>query len=121
MNSHEYAAAIKKQAEYLESKPQFEMPQYTQETDTLWYMHDKKGFIQAVRTLGAGQKNIGVEYVEFAPTDAPITVKIERGAVCKLVAPAQYDCEPLLSQEEYEALPIPQAVNEVISESDIPF
>ena len=120
MNSHEYAVAIRKQAEYLESKPQFEIPSYVKETETFWYMHDKEGFVSAVRAVGAGRKEIGIEYVDFYPTNAPIRIKIERNSICKLVRAAEYDCEPFLSHEELDSLDTPKPMQEAV-ESDIPY
>jgi hypothetical protein len=101
MDSHEYAARIQAEAKYLLDKPPFEMPTYTGLIkEFYWYMGDKAGFVAAVRALGTGEKQIGVEYVEFHPVDAPIAIRIERQHVCKLIEPAKYDCEPFLGPEE---------------------
>lgn len=98
MDSHEYAALLQQRSTYLLTRPKFDVPSYTGGKECLWYMWVKEPFLAAVKALGPGKKIMGADYVEFHPTDAPITVKIERNKVCTLVEPAKYDCTPLLSQ-----------------------
>jgi hypothetical protein len=102
MDSHQYAELLKQRAEYLLNKDAFELPTYTSEKESFWYMweSDKPKFLDGVRALGAGEKKTSDEYVEFWPYNAPVRLKINRSVVCKLVKPAEYDCVPLLSQIE---------------------
>jgi hypothetical protein len=104
MTSHEYAKLLQERAEYLLGKPEFNVPKYTGGIESMWYMwdSDKPDFLAAVVALGSGDKKVTNEYVEFHPKDAPVYVKINKSAVCKLVKPAEYDCIPLLSQVEEE-------------------
>jgi hypothetical protein len=121
MNSHEYAARLRSEASYLEAKPVFDMPSYTGlAKESYWYMGDKAGFIQAVRALGGGEKKIGQEYMEFHPVDAQMFVRIERQHVCRLVKPAEYDCEPFLGPEE-EAVMDAAVASATKEDSDVPF
>jgi hypothetical protein len=122
MSSHEYAARLRAEASYLEAKPAFDMPSYTGlAKESYWYMGDKEGFIRAVRTLGAGQKSIGPEYVEFHPADAPVAIRIERQHVCRLVKPAEYDCEPFLAPEEEAVMDAAVAGETRDTSQDVPF
>lgn len=105
MDSHEYAERLKVEAAYLLDKPAFIVPNHMGAAETYyWYMFDKEPFIEAVRALGAGEKKIGTEYVDFHPTGAPFFIRIERNYVCKLVKPAEYDCEPFLKPGDHTVI-----------------
>jgi len=106
MTSYEYAEKLKQQAEFLLARPEFPMPKYEDGKRGLWYMWEssKPAFLAAVKALGPGKKELTDEYVKFFPTDGPIHVYIDRKVVCKLVRPAEYDCESLLSQAEEQTL-----------------
>lgn len=104
MNSHEYAEKLRGEADYLLTKDPFKIPDYMSGPTSFWYMWDKEPFLGAVRAVGSGRKEMQVDYVLFHPTDAPIFLKIDRNKVCKLVVPAQYDCEPFLSEVDMQTL-----------------
>lgn len=117
MDSHEYAKRQQEVSEYLLNKPAFDIPNYMDRKEYLWYMFEKENFVAAVKALGPGTKEIGTEYVEYHPDDAPLYIKIERNAVCKLVRPAEYDCEPFLKPEDHKEI---DAVAQIPLD-DIPF
>jgi len=108
MTSHELAKKFKAVGEYLESKTEFPIPNYSDGKVSLWYMFEsnKANFLEAVRALGSGKKLNDADYVHFIPNDAPegFEIKIDRSAVCTIIKPAEYDCTPLLEQiEEMES------------------
>ena len=105
MDSHEYSKELQQLAKYLLTKPEFEVPS-SESKQYFWYLYDKEGFIGAVKALGAGRKDMGDQYVDFSPKDAPINfmVRVEREQVCKLVRPAEYDCEPFLKPEDHKII-----------------
>jgi hypothetical protein len=106
VDSHEFARKQQKEAEYLLSKPAFKVPSHMEREEYFWYMWDREGFVEAVKALGAGIKSIGPEYVEFRPKDAPVYISIERDKVCKMVRPAEYDCEPWLTEEDHQKIDV---------------
>jgi hypothetical protein len=120
MNSHEYAKRQLEEANYLLNKPAFDVPNYIKAKSYLWYMFEKDHFLAAVKALGPGRKEIGDEYVEYHPTDAPLYIRIERNSVCKLVKPAEYDCEPFLKPEDHVEIDAAAAAAQN-SLDDVPF
>lgn len=102
MNSHEYAEERRKQAEFLLSKPAFKMPGSVTKLFICFY--GKEQFVEAVKALGTGKKEYNHNDLDFIPDGTEIVLSISRSQVCKLVSPAVYDCEPLLSREEEDAL-----------------
>jgi hypothetical protein len=101
MTSHEYATEIRKQADYLESRPVFEIPGSER---TFFCFYDKHKFLDAVRALAPGTKEYKYDDLDFTISAVSIVLSIPRNRVCKLVAPAVWDCEPLLSLQEDAAL-----------------
>ncbi len=99
MNSHLYANKMKEIADFLLSRPEFETAHAC--TIYQWYWSKKDDFLGAVKALGAGKKEWKTDDLYFVPEGCPeITTVVQRSAICRLVRPAEYDCEPLLSQEE---------------------
>lgn len=104
MTSHEYANRLEKLAAELKSKSDFELPDYSERyygnygIETFRYNNQKEGFLQAARALGSGTKDGTADELTFKHGD--IRLSVDRNVVCKLVRPAEYECEPLLSEAE---------------------
>jgi hypothetical protein len=98
MTTREYAAGLRKIADFLDSRPEFE-------TDiapslSLYYYHKEK-FIVAAKALGSATKIFSdgdYAMLRLTAKDAPVTLGIQRDKVCKKTV--TYDCEPLFSPEE---------------------
>jgi hypothetical protein len=109
-SSKEMAQRLRTIAEFLEDKDEFPMDfygGYLSPTDGKFSIsfEDKKKFTQAVKSIGSAAKH----YTEgdhsklvISADYAPIELNISRDKVCKKVV--RYDCEPLFSPEEVEAL-----------------
>lgn len=108
MKSHEWAAKLKAFAVELDSLPEFPVPRYLAGYfDRLEYFYDKDDFLSAVKTLGAGTKGVdsanGCEpRFVFKPNRTSFRLQMDRSGVCRLVRPAEYDCEHLLSSTEWK-------------------
>lgn len=106
MTSHDYAKKLRALAERLESAPVFDAPNYQENyvakygVEHFGYNDDKQGFLSAVRAMGSGRKVINGDNLDFFAADEMLRLSIYRTAVCKLIRPAEYDCPPLLSEDE---------------------
>lgn len=109
MNSHEYAGKLRELAAQLEAAPSFKLPNYSTDhyrnsgLENLRYYEEKEPFLAAVRAIGKGRKVVDDRYYNFVVADGLLHLSVNREAVCRIVKPAQpaeYDCEPLLSQAE---------------------
>jgi hypothetical protein len=102
MKTHEYAEKLKAAAEFLASRENVEL-------GTLYipiFFYDRQPFVDAVRAFGPGDKaftDSELGFIPKAPCDF-FKLYIPRNRVCKLVRPAEYDCEPILSDEEVATL-----------------
>lgn len=105
MNSHEYASAMRKLADLLESRPQFTVPG---SATKFFCFYNKEHFLAAVKALKPGIKEYKNGDLGFNVThsDVDIVLSIPRERVCTLVTPAVYDCEPLLTPEEDASLEV---------------
>jgi hypothetical protein len=114
MKSHEYAKKLHELADLLESRPDFKLPDYQRNyisqhgIDNFSYHGDKTGFLAAVKAVGSGTKLPGdKDDFSFLACNGLLRLTVYRTAVCRIVKPAQpaeYDCIPLLSQEEENSL-----------------
>lgn len=111
--SHDYADSLVRLAEFIKSKPAFTIAADDVPARFRCYFWFKKDhFLSAVRVLGSGVKREKngygedeLEFVSASDTGESVELVIKRNLVCRLVRPAQpaeYDCEPLLSQFEAE-------------------
>jgi hypothetical protein len=101
MQSHEYARNLQRAAEFLLSKPEFDIPN----RPILWasYWSNKESFLAAVRALGNGKKQYKDSSLHFTVPiigDVTFDLEISRSAVCRKVQEEKWECEPLLSDEE---------------------
>ena len=109
LTSHEYARQMQAVAQWLLDKPEFKLPDYeTEYSERLNYFSDKEGFIRAAKVLG-GKKDVSHDgdyrLVTEHLSGFRFTLVANRNAVCRIVKPAQeaeYECEPLLTQQEEE-------------------
>lgn len=102
MKSHEYAKRLHEIAEFLESRPEFETPMGVH---LYQYSSSKAPFLAAAKALGNVTKEYRGDDLRISPAAFPEMIfAVPRSVVCRLVKPAEYDCEPLLSQEEEASL-----------------
>lgn len=105
MTSREWTERIRELANEIDKFPEFEVPGYMNDYGrTISYFYDKTEFVAAVRALGVGSKVIKDDKVSFTPKGAAFCIEAERSAVCKMVKPAQWSCEPWLTDSEVEAI-----------------
>lgn len=103
--SHDFATELELMAQWLRSRPAFSWPR-TVSNYTPIHTWDKEEFVACVKGLGTGTKEFTDSEVKFTVTvgQSKIVVMVPRNKVCRLVRPAEYDCEPFLSQSEEESL-----------------
>lgn len=105
MTSHEYAKRQKEIAEFLLSRPEFDVNGAGPLEFFSYY--DKEKFLAAVRAVGSGAKNLDASSTEvrFIPTGFPeVHISVPRNLVCRKVQEAVYECEPFLSADEVASL-----------------
>ncbi len=109
MTSHEYATRLIAAAVLLEKAAVFELPSYMASylehcgVENIQFHTDKALFLAAVRAVGSGVKAGNADEVRFV-VGGLVHLVVDRASVCKLVKPAEYECEPLLSQVEEAVL-----------------
>jgi hypothetical protein len=104
--SHDMARNLQRAAEWLLSRPAFEVSAYWTEARLFATFDEKDRFIAAARALGSFKKeydSYNINLVAKIP-GGDIHLQAPRTTVCRLVRPAQYDCDALLSPEEDQAL-----------------
>jgi hypothetical protein len=108
-DSRELAARLRKLADWLELRDTFKVEYggYLSAYDGKFSLSfsDKNSFVEAVKALGDSEKQYTTgEFAKLVVSAkwAPIELNIPRDRVCtkKIV----YDCEPIFSAEEVEAL-----------------
>lgn len=114
MTSHEYAKKLHDLANNLEHVEPFLLPNQSDSfyrdygIESFRYYGEKLPFLAAVKAVGTGKKDTSKEReFSFIAFDGLLHIVVNRDAVCRIVKPAQpaeYDCEPLLSQEEEDSL-----------------
>lgn len=106
MKSHEYAVNLRRLADFLDSRPDFETA--TEKVYMFVSFYEKEPLVAAVKALGSGTKEFSGDFLYFHPAinDGKLMVRAEapRNKVCRLVREAEYDCEPLLSPTEISTL-----------------
>jgi hypothetical protein len=105
-NSHEYARRLQELAEFLLSRESFVLPYFEPTSYHHFRYYEKEPFIAAVKALGSGKKKITDGEIEFVVErpGAHIGIEAPRNLLCRLIRPAEYDCDPLLSPEEEKSL-----------------
>ena len=106
MKSHEYAEKLKAAAEFLLSRQDAEITPSDRSPFIPVSFYDKESFIAAVRAFGSGTKEWKSDELVFTP-NGPCEIfhlYIQRSTVCRLVRPAEYDCDAILSEQEVAEL-----------------
>ena len=113
MKTRELAVELRIFADYLDSRPEFNngtlifFPKttYGKQFMSLSY-DDKSQFVEAVKALGNSTKKYtgDSDYAELKvrAKDYPLEITISRDKVCRKVV--KFECDPLFSEEEFEAL-----------------
>ena len=118
MTSHEYAGELLKIVNYLtDGRPEFEVD--FPPTVRFHFWSEKEKFVAAVKALGSGTKEVSGSDFYFRVKGASIAVQANRDSVCKKIQEAKWECEPLFTPEEVQAM-IPTPSN-VLETEDIPF
>ena len=105
LQSHEYAGYLKELAEFLLSKPNFKTD--LEKAYLFIHVYKREELVAAVKALGAGTKEFKNDDFHFkATTSEHLFVRVDapRNIVCRMVKPAEYDCEPILTPDEVAAL-----------------
>jgi hypothetical protein len=113
MKTRELAVELRIFADYLDSRPEFNngtLIFFPKTTYGEQYMHmsydDKPQFVEAVKALGNSTKKYtgDSDYakLEVQAKDYPLKINISRDKVCRKVV--KFECDPLFSEEEFEAL-----------------
>lgn len=105
LTSHQYAEYLKELAEFLLSKTDFKTD--LEKAYLFIHLYKKEELVAAVKALGTGTKEFKNDDFHFKPTTPEhlfIRIDAPRNIVCRLVEPAKYDCEPILTPEEVVAL-----------------
>ena len=101
MNSHEYAVKLQKTAELLLSKPEIQM---TSSGEVHMYHTSKETLLENMKALGSGEKKYSHDYFEFRPTGTLLLLYSDRSLVCRKIQEVKWECDPIFSTEELEAL-----------------
>jgi hypothetical protein len=119
MTSREYAEMLRKHADELDSLPEFQTPDYYDHSlGTMAYFYEKSAFVSAVRALGSGSKEIQGDRLRFRPKNASFALEIDRSSVCKVVKPAEWSCEPWLT--DAQQIVVDEAASQA-TEEGVPF
>jgi hypothetical protein len=104
MNSYEYARQLKKIADYIFSRPEFEVD--STPSAYLGHYWEREKFITMAKALGGVEKDYSGSELKIIKTigEARLWASIARDKVCRKVQEAKWECEPLLSVEEVEQL-----------------
>lgn len=104
--SHDYARRLQELAAFLLSRDSFVLPYSEPTSYHHFHYYEKEPFVAAVRALGSGKKKITETGIEFivTPPGSHISLEAPRNLLCRLIRPAEYDCDPLLSPEEEKSL-----------------
>jgi len=120
MTSHEFAVEIQEAADYLLSRPEFDVATRRTTLYLGWYYDEKEKFLAAVKALGPGKKKYTSSDVEYhVKQGADIQISVNRSTVCRKVQEEMWECEPLLSPEEEAQLV--EGSSPILTDNEIPF
>ena len=104
--SHDLALSLQKTAEWLLSRDAFRIESFDVATWQYLSFHEKEAFVAAVKAVGAGKKKFSDLSIEFEVKvpGGQIKLSAPREKVCRLIRPAEYECDPFLSPEEEKSL-----------------
>lgn len=107
MTSHEYARRLRTVVDKLLAAESFDLPTYMEShlrrngVVRIDFFGHKEEFLAAVCSVGSGKKSGNESTLDFIVDD--LVLGVDRSSVCRIIKPAQpaeYECEPLLSQAE---------------------
>lgn len=106
VDSHEYARALQHAAEFLLSRPAFNTNMTRAYSYNFFRYHEKELFVAAVKAVGSGVKEFTDSDIKvlYRQGDVEITIEAPRNTLCRLIRPAEYDCDPFLSPDEEKNL-----------------
>jgi hypothetical protein len=106
ITSHDYARELQKNAEFLLSRPSFNFEGSWGEPHHYFRFAYRESFLACVKALGSGQKKFTEDEIEFKVQFPSSVIKVEapRATVCRLIRPAEYECDPFLSPDEEQNL-----------------
>lgn len=107
VTSHDYALALQRAATFFLSRPAFDIDSTRAYSFSYFRFYKKEQFLAAVKALGSGRKGGDDKEIEFlatAPGGVEVTVSAPRTLLCRLIRPAEFDCDPFLSPEEEKNL-----------------
>lgn len=72
---------------------------------TFW-SNDRNKFLAAAKALGTGKKDFTEDTIKFTVKQewGEFSISASRNIVCRLIKPAEYECDPFLSPEEEKDL-----------------
>lgn len=100
MTSHQYASKMMKVAQFLVEHTDIDIPKEEVTLNLNYFNRDE--FVKAVQTFGSGDKQVGSYEFSFTVKNAPITLSIARDKVCKKIQDEKWECEPLMTPEQFE-------------------
>lgn len=103
LTSRVYAEKLRKIADFLDSRPVFELEYDQSKTISFW---SKDKFVNAVKAIGNATKTYDEgehSSLYITPVEFPdLKLSIMRSSVCKKIV--KFECEPLFSDSELESL-----------------
>lgn len=102
LTSHGHAKQLRKCAEWLESKPDFNFPEYEDKPFFFLTYESKADFLAAVEVLKPGRKDVTGDEIRFR-VEHPfcvISIRAKRDLICRLVRPAEYEPEPAFEEDK---------------------
>lgn len=105
--SHDLAVALQKSADWLLSRDAFGIETFWARASLYMMFSNKEMFIAAARAIGSGKKefdNFGNIGFRSPIPGGEIHISAPRNTVCRLIRPAEYECDPFLSPEEENEL-----------------
>jgi len=100
--SRDHAKCLRELADWLDSRPEFEVPYFDRLAWLGFAYYEKDQFLAAVKALGTGKKEFGHNEIKFVVETpfARVSVSAPRDKVCRLIRPAEYECDPFFSEKE---------------------
>lgn len=96
--SHDYARELHRVADWFLERPEFIWPYSEPGESVFLYTSSKEEFVRIVRALGSGKKEFTETAVKYTVSIPPSRIQVEarREVLCRLIQPAQWECDPLL-------------------------
>jgi len=112
--THDWARELQQTAEFLLSREAVQLSKIPE--TRAWLFSEKEVFLNLVRALKPGKKEMDTSLVNFFPAGAHIQLTINRDLVCRRLNP-EYECEPLLTQAEEQELEKPVSIDAPLAQA----